>query len=914
MKTYCKSKVFTNLAVLSISMLMLLIPTSTARSQEQPNFLLVVADDMGFSDIGAYGSEISTPNLDSLADEGMLFTNFHTLPTCSPTRSELLTGVDNHRNGLGTMDHLLHGTNQEGKQGYEGFLNKQVVTVASLLKDAGYHTYMVGKWHLGKDDFLPYYRGFEETFILIPGGASHYNDRANYSPYFSKANYSQNGQIIEDELPDDFYSTTYYTDKLLEFINKNEDDNKPFFAYVAYTAAHAPLQAPDDYIEKYINSYNGGWDNLREARFKKMQEMGLIPDYISLPDRWDIGTRGVPAWDELSAQEKALEAKEMAVYAAMIDYMDASIGRIIQTLKDNGQYENTVIMFLTDNGADWHDNAGPNGYKWIEAKKYDNSIDNVGKKNSFASLNAGWAQVSASPFYGGKGGVSEGGIRAEFLVSYPNKITAGSRSHALATVRDVTPTILEYAGVSHPGTEADDTPHMMDGRSMKNLWEGQTNYIYGENDPVSFEIYGTVNKALIMGDWKILRLGDAPWGAGESEPWKLFHIKADPRELDDLSTIFPNQRAKMIDLYNEYETRVGYVGKKSTPIGFSEELWDFSNVEEYRIEEYLGVENALYLQGGQAILTDVSVTTGTLEYDIAFGPETGFFGAVWDMQDQNNFENFYMLPHESGQAGAMQYTPFINGVANWQLYHGDGFTAEATYPFNQWVHVKIVFSRERAAIYIDHGEDAVMVSDLKLGQKGGQIGLEAKNIAPYTGAYFANFAYSDLQTPPDLGQAGDAVIINTEAVTSWMVSDVFEEEAISNRIYLTDADKNRTWTELPSEMSGLANLAQVQTINGALNTVFARTTITSDVKGYKKMSLGFSDRGRVYVNDQLVYVGDNSFATRDFRYLGTIGYFNEIYIPVNAGDNEIWIAVSENFGGWGVQASFDVNTLESNDD
>ena len=290
----------------------------------RPNILLIVADDLGYSDIGPFGGEISTPTLDALARDGLMLTNFHVLPTCSPTRSVLLSGVDNHLAGLGAMGEMKV-PEMEGHPGYAGYLNFEVAALPEVLKAAGYHTYMAGKWHLGfEEETSPHARGFEETFILVPGGGSHWSDRKPLSPV-QPMTYRRNGKVVES-LPDDFYSTKDYTDNLLEWIEKNDGDGKPFFAYLSYTAPHDPLHAPKAYIEKYHGKYDKGWDALREARLETLKTLGIVPETTNAFPRFP----NVEAWDDMSVEDRRETARDMEVYAAMIDYMDYQIARVIR--------------------------------------------------------------------------------------------------------------------------------------------------------------------------------------------------------------------------------------------------------------------------------------------------------------------------------------------------------------------------------------------------------------------------------------------------------------------------------------------------------------------------------------------------------------------------------------------------------
>ncbi len=526
--------------------------TETTNSQQQkpPNIVVLVVDDMGYSDLSLYGSEIETPNIEALGKAGMMFTHFYAMPTCSPTRSVILSGVSNHHAGFGTMAEYT-ASNQKGKPGYEGYLSQQVVSIPTLLKDAGYNTYMAGKWHLGKTKgLIPSDRGFEQTFVLLEGAADHYSKRG-YNPARPVANYFSNGEPVE--LPENFYSTDYYTDKLIEFINSDREEDKPFFVYATFTSPHDPLQVPEEYIQKYLDKYNVGWDTLREQRFQRMKELGLISKDLELPPR----LTDIPAWDSLTPEQQKYEAKTMAIYAGMIDNTDYNIGRLIEHLKKIGEYENTVFVFLSDNGAEGANRAAKERWQtWFEKEGIDNSYENIGKPNSFITLNQAWAQVSSTPLLWYKGRVSEGGIRVPAIFAYSGIIPANTRSDAFGSVLDLMPTLLNYAGVKHPGNNYNGREiYPMEGRSLGPVLEKKSDRIYTEEDSIGFELFGYGNSALFQGDWKILRL-IPPWGDGE---WKLFNIRQDPRELTNLAQQYPERLKQMIALYEQYEQEQGVV-------------------------------------------------------------------------------------------------------------------------------------------------------------------------------------------------------------------------------------------------------------------------------------------------------------------------------------------------------------------
>ncbi|MBW1896873.1 MAG: sulfatase-like hydrolase/transferase, partial [Deltaproteobacteria bacterium] len=302
--------------------------TGTAYANS-PNIILILADDLGFTDTTPYGSEIQTPNISKLADEGLLFTNYHTAATCAPTRGMLLTGVDSHRNGVPNMPEALP-PDQAEHEHYKGTLNHNVVTIATLLKDAGYHTYLTGKWHLGKTpDLLPSQRGFERTLTMADTGADNW-EKKPYSPLNRKANWFADGKEID--LPEDFYSSEYYIDKAIEFIDSNRKDGNPFFSYIPFQAVHIPVQAPQEFTDKYMGKYDEGWQKLRESRLQKAIAKKMVP-----PGTRMVNMATSVDWDSLSDSQKQYESKKMAVYAGMVDAMDHHIGRLITYLEETGQ-------------------------------------------------------------------------------------------------------------------------------------------------------------------------------------------------------------------------------------------------------------------------------------------------------------------------------------------------------------------------------------------------------------------------------------------------------------------------------------------------------------------------------------------------------------------------------------------------
>ena len=318
----------------------------------RPNVVIILGDDMGFSDMGLFGSEIRTPNLDGLARDGVRFTNFYTHASCSPTRSMLLSGVDTHVNGIGNMDEWT-APNQVGVPGYEGYLNDRVVTLPQLLKSGGYHTYMVGKWHMGKaPDQIPAARGFERDFSLLDGAGSYWN-MDNMTAASPRLVFTEDGRYLT-RLPKDYYATKTYTDKLIGFIDANRGDGKPFFAYVAHQAPHDPFHLPKEWRDRHVGEYDKGWDVLRQERLKRQIELGIVPAGTTLAERMWI----VPDPTVLAPATRAILGRKMELYAGMMENMDFHVGRLIAHLKEIGEFENTVFIVFGDNGAEGADLFG----------------------------------------------------------------------------------------------------------------------------------------------------------------------------------------------------------------------------------------------------------------------------------------------------------------------------------------------------------------------------------------------------------------------------------------------------------------------------------------------------------------------------------------------------------------------------
>lgn len=514
---------------------------------QKPNILVVVADDLGFADLGSFGGEIETPNLDSLAQSGVRMTNFHTAPACSPTRAALLTGVDPHKAGLGNMAEEL-APNQEGKPGYEGYLNDRVVSLATLLQDAGYNTYLSGKWHLGRGEGkTPDARGFEHSFSLLVGGASHWPDmRPAYAPTpDAKAPYTEDGVLLE-KLPGSFkYSSQFYADKMIEYIAADKDSGAPFFGMLSFTAPHWPLQAPDNAIEKYEGRYDAGFDKLFADRLEKQKAMGLVPANAEGAPRPPKGRD----WKSLSAEEQKGEKRAMEVYAAMVDEMDVHTGRVFDYLKQNGLYDNTVVVFLSDNGAEGHDldetwpaDQFPKIRKTIDETN-DFSYEQMGRPGSYTLYGPNWAWAGAPAYKLHKGFPTDGGTRSIGIIKAPG-VEANAINNNLAAVEDVTPTLLELAGIKHPGSQyqgRDIEP--VSGVSLMPSLKGEAG---GSDRVLGGELFG--KRFIRQGDWKLVHM-PKPWGSND---WELYNLKEDAAERHDQSTKNPQKLAELKQAWEAY--------------------------------------------------------------------------------------------------------------------------------------------------------------------------------------------------------------------------------------------------------------------------------------------------------------------------------------------------------------------------
>ena len=471
-----------------------------------------------------------TPNLARLAEEGTRFLDFHTAVKCNPTRAMLHTGIDNNTSAIGP------------RRNYR--LSPDAATLAEVLREAGYHTYMTGKWDLGRSaEQVPSARGFEQVFALLPGAGRHYPD-PHREASDELNSYSENGERVA--VPDDFYSTHYYTDRMLDYIDANLGDGRPFFAFLSYTAPHYPLQAPRDRIEAYDGWYEDGYQATRSARIERQRELGLFPaDFEPYHDD------ELADWRSLTDEERAFEARRMQIYAAMVDIMDEEIGRVLDYLDEQGIADDTVVLFMSDNGAD----GTATGAGYNEAD--DNSLDNLGNATSYVTVGANWARVSSTPLRLYKTFTSEGGTRVPAILRWPERVAAGQMDRNYFQVADLMPTFLELAGAKHPADSDDSGDNgilPMQGRPVTNLWL-QGTPAYGDTDH-AFHTYTETRLGggyARRGDWKL-----AWWKEdGEFMPRALFNLADDPAETRDRTADHPEIAAELAQAWLNYAAQNG---------------------------------------------------------------------------------------------------------------------------------------------------------------------------------------------------------------------------------------------------------------------------------------------------------------------------------------------------------------------
>jgi arylsulfatase/uncharacterized sulfatase len=511
------------------------------QAPQRPNIVIILVDDAGFSDFAPYGGEAHMPNISALAQRGAMFSHYYTSPLCAPSRAMLLTGVDNHRTGVATIPEVLP-PSQEGHRGYTMHLEPGVLTIAQRLHTAGYRTFITGKWHLGHGDGdLPNSHGFDRSFVLDASGADNWQN-APYMPYNNYAPWFEDGKPAQ--LPSDFYSSRFIVDRMIQYLDSDRRQG-PFFAYLAFQAVHIPVQAPREYTQHYLDTYNAGWDATRQARWRRVQSLGLIPQGAPLAP---MNTKLHP-WSSYSADDRALFSRSMAVYAGMLEAMDANVGRFIDYLRAHRLADNTIFVVTSDNGPEPSDPIHETGFtQWMAVHGYTRQISNLGEIHSYNFIGPQWATAAASPgdlfkFYAG-----DGGIHAPLIIAGPG--IPAERVNARAFVTDITPTLLERAGVTGPAPAGSVA---MNGASMNGVLTDAAQQVRDPNTPVGIEVSG--NSALFRGDYKLVR-NTPPYGDNH---WRLYNITADPGETHDLAQQQPQLFVSMQADYAAYAKANGVV-------------------------------------------------------------------------------------------------------------------------------------------------------------------------------------------------------------------------------------------------------------------------------------------------------------------------------------------------------------------
>ena len=535
-----KTRIFKRKTLNSILTIILLgsLFSCSEEIKKRPNIVLIVADDLGYADIGAFGGGIHTPNIDMLAAKGVKFSSFHTAPMCSPTRAMLLSGNDNHIAGIGGQ-----GTVSE-KFGYEGMLTDRIVPMPDLLKTAGYHTYMTGIWHLGKTkEANPHQKGFEHSFVLVNGAGNHYTNKSALNNKDSY--YTEDGE--KTTWTDGNYSTDFYTDKMIEYIDGNIKDEKPFFSFLAYTSPHWPLQVDKKHWEKYKGRYNDGYEKLKERRLKSLQKASILSENAQLP----APHKSVKPWDSLSQEQQLKEARKMELYAGMVDNLDYNIGRLIKHLKSIGTYENTLFVFMSDNGAAPRDFITDNNKRGEMLREYyDDDYENMGNYNSYVSYGPQWAEAGASPFRYFKNFATQGGINTPMIISGPGIKKQNEIHHGFTTLMDLAPTFYELAKVTYPEKYNEKPVYPLKGTSLMPFLSNISKEIHASNYVFGLEHYG--NAMISKGKWKITNT-TFPFN---SDNFELFDLSTDIGEQNNLRETEPKKYAELLNEWEKFSKEI----------------------------------------------------------------------------------------------------------------------------------------------------------------------------------------------------------------------------------------------------------------------------------------------------------------------------------------------------------------------
>jgi arylsulfatase A-like enzyme len=553
-------------------------PAGSAKAPARPNIVVLVADDWSFTDVGAFGGEIATPNIDALAARGTRFANFHVAGSCAPTRAMLQTGLPNHRIGLGNMPETIPPEHQ-GKPGYAAELDDGVVTIADRLRATGYRTYQVGKWHLGnRPANLPTGKGYDRAFALGQSGADNFENKPNLLLY-KQAAWTEDGKPAT--LPNNFYSSRFIIDKTIEYVDAGRPSGKPFLASVNFLANHIPVQAPDADIAAYKGRYAAGWTALRASRRAGAIAAGMVP-----ADTPMVSMDTTADWNALTPAEKAQRAHAMAAYGGMATAMDREIGRLVAHLKATGQYDNTVFVFLSDNGPEAIDPGIGAFNNWAVNHYYNTRPDQQGRPGSFTAIGTSFASALAAPFRGYKFSASEGGTRVPLIIAWPGNpaLPQGGVARGFAHVTDIAPTLLALAGVAAPAGA-------MTGRDLSPLLTGAAS-VHPADEAIGYELSG--NAVVWKGDWKLVK-NLPPYGDGR---WALYDIAADPGETRDLAAAEPARSKLMQADYAAYAARDRVL---AMPAGYSAPQQVEANAKRDRLYPQLR-ELAVWVAGGLGLV------------------------------------------------------------------------------------------------------------------------------------------------------------------------------------------------------------------------------------------------------------------------------------------------------------------------
>lgn len=526
---------------LFISAFFLLLYQGWAQQQKKgnkPNILFIVADDLGYADMGCYGSDIATPNLDKLAEEGIRFSNYHSAPLCAVARAMFLTGNDNHIAGMGIQGRVT------GYFGYEGRLTERAVTVPALLQEAGYFTCMAGKWHLGLEPRSnPAAKGFDRSFVMLEGAANHYSSLGalNQRPL---SIYTEDGK--EAFWPNGAYSTDFYTDKIIEQLKEAKHAGKPFFAYAAYTSPHWPLQVDTSFWAKYDGKYLRGYEVQRQVNFESLKRVGMIPMDAQLPALHEK----VKPWNSLSEDRKRWEARAMAIYAGMVESLDANIGRLINYLKTSGEYDNTLIVFVSDNGAAAEDFYNSDTTSTFLRDNYTEAYEEMGKPHSYISYGRQWAEAGSAPFRYFKGYTTEGGIVAPMIITGRGVSEKGKISHAFVTLMDFAPTFYQLAGVNYPSIREGKVVPPLRGESLFKQFSNIAEPIHSNNYVMAFETNGNI--WVRKGEWKIVNM----LRPIDESNFMLFNLRTDMAEQRDIKALYPEKFQELLAEWRKFADEV----------------------------------------------------------------------------------------------------------------------------------------------------------------------------------------------------------------------------------------------------------------------------------------------------------------------------------------------------------------------